>query len=196
MSIEEIIGSVGNFFAVEDSITLWDLLNAPVIVAIIAAVIGWRINRNLLSAQAKSEAAIENAAITSRLREDETAPDAPEDGQVVRSGLSRIQERNTEPSENPLFSEASSEISKLKQTIDLIARRAPDGRNRRKYKNLPRTDYRVLVVALHDDGNINDNEKDAWLAALNAWNRHKNRRIPISEDEAKIIRRGNRPPTS
>ena len=150
-----------------ESLSVWEFLNSPIATNTIFPVMGFVLllvfNRN---AQANRDQ--QQIILTQQqFNETETAEAvAPTDSTVDRN---EPQAADTEHSQRELFSRGSTSIARLKQYVDLLAEKAPDGRRRRKYSNVPKYDYRPIVQMILDDRSSKDLTKENAEKSIDAF---------------------------
>ncbi|MEQ1709760.1 MAG: hypothetical protein ABL864_15655 [Terricaulis sp.] len=83
--------------------------------------------------------------------------------------------------ENRRLDQGATLIQSIKSHVERTAQAVRDGRRRRKYNNLPRHDFRVLVFALVEDGAIANEEASQLNHAFSLWRRFQRRRTPVPD---------------
>jgi hypothetical protein len=63
-----------------------------------------------------------------------------------------------------------------------VADRVTDGRTKRKYDNISRRDYRVIVAALGKDGGFSEEVRESLTTAFDQWRTYRNGRTPVPSD--------------
>lgn len=134
----------------------WDILNSAFVTTFISAGVG------LLVAQRVNKVAQTNQA-------EQDAERAKSDAEDALAISPPANESSTAPAERNGFRNASQSISTLKEYVRARAQRVSDGRTRRKYANLPLTDYRIITQSIFDDGGFDTLQHAALLSAFDRW---------------------------
>lgn len=119
----------------------WAILNSGIVTTLLSSLVGiylaQRVNKVAQTAQAQQDAA--------RDSESAEVDDKPLPTPTPANGVNRQEIRES-------FQAASVYIERLKAYVDAKAERVRDGRTRRKYENVRRNDYRVLIGVIEKDG--------------------------------------------
>lgn len=80
-------------------------------------------------------------------------------------------------------------VGTLKEYVDRAADRVSDGRKKRKYSNLGKRDYRVIILALEDDGVISHSVASELLTAFDAWRPYSTNAAAVPDDVIDLLQR-------
>tara|TARA_R110000850_G_scaffold129227_5_gene249070 strand:+ start:12526 stop:13281 length:756 start_codon:yes stop_codon:yes gene_type:complete len=80
-------------------------------------------------------------------------------------------------------------IGTLKEYVDRAADHVSDGRKKRKYSNLGKRDYRVIILALEDDGVISHSVASELLTAFDAWRPYSTNAAAVPDDVIDLLQR-------
>jgi hypothetical protein len=164
---------------------IWAFVNTPIVCALlpatIAAVLAQRVNLVVQQNVASLDAARAAASAQDQLGVEPEGTDvvtgAPSpDGASAPSPRPQLSEE-----ENRRLDAGAASVQSIKAYVDRTAQSVPDGRRRRKYNNIPRHDYRVLVLALAEDGVIPNEDASRLNHAFSLWRRFQRRRTPVPE---------------
>jgi hypothetical protein len=148
-----------SFFAIPQDATFWDILNSPILVALIAAAIGWQLNNRVKQAEEKAEDATNAIELEAASHVEEAmAPPNEQGGPDLRANAAAV------------YKEAEDFLTK-KGDSDT------DGRRRRTYKNLRGAGLRVRAGALLERRQITDAQYAAAEALFNLWNQYRRGRV-------------------
>jgi hypothetical protein len=161
--------------------------NQPIVCALLPAIVGW-----ILAVRVRNVVEKNADALETRRLEGELADTAPSTGAEAtgNAGVAAAQpegEQSSQPAEN--FAQGAKWIAELKAVVDQKAKNARDGRRRRRYGNIDRYDYRVLVLALAEGGEIGPEERDEIVQAFTKWTRFRNGRVNVPQNVVADIRR-------
>lgn len=177
--------AISGVFANVDWPAIWAFVNTPIVCALlpatIAAVLAQRVNLVVQQNEATLDAARATANAQDRLGSSTdpvadnvpSAAPAPEGPSAARAPLS--------DEDNKKLDAGAALIQKIKDYVDAVANDVRDGRKRRKYNNIPRRDYRVVVLALAEDGAIPSEDASRLNHAFSLWRRFQNRQSPVPD---------------
>lgn len=135
-----------SFFAWPDDASVWDVLNSPILVTFLAALIGWQLNKRVQKAEEKAE----DAANLVTLKDDVEAAEADEEESETSA--------DQVPASENFRSEAEAVFDQGEDFIRERMKNASDGRHRRTYKNIAGASMPIKAAALHQ-------RNDLWSAA-------------------------------
>lgn len=182
----------------------WDILNSEALstavgalVAVLVFVANARLARTRRAVDRAAEQAREDADDAAQLRRAEArfegaeaeadvdaltyaAPSAPGAPDYFERAQSQEQTRKAAPSPR---SRGRAAASALRDALDARAQAAPTPRLRRKYRNAPRRDYRVLVELMREDGVMNQDAAASAMSALAQWRPYASRETETSPPE-------------
>lgn len=135
----------------------WSVLNSGIVTTGLSAVVGiylaQRVNKVAETTQAQTDAASATDAEKAELREERAAPPpGPDDARIKTS-----------------FEAASPYVVALKSFVEAKTQRVRDGRTKRKYENIPRNDYRIIVGAIEKDGGWTPEELTELNSIFDQW---------------------------
>lgn len=156
------------FFAWPDDASVWNVLNSPILVTFLAALIGWQLNRRVTKAEAKAQDAAEKAEDATdlvALKEDVEADDAAE--------------RDDDPDEAPTmsgvedFREEASTVYEhaddfIKQQMDKA-----DGRHRRTYRNISGASLPIKAAAMYQRKGLSQAQYEGAVELAHEWNQYR-----------------------
>jgi len=173
-------------FATIDWQAVWTFVNEPIVCALlpatIAAVLAQRVNLVVQQNEATLDAARATANAQDQLRGDPGDSPEPDPSPSSPGGPAPNAIRPPLSDEDNKKLDVGAElIQKIKAAVDAVADGARDGRKRRKYNNIPRHDYRVVVLALAEDGLISGEEASQLTHAFSLWRRFQTRQKSVPD---------------
>ncbi|MFT3726471.1 MAG: hypothetical protein QM759_01400 [Terricaulis sp.] len=162
MNFQAIVAQFGPYFAIPRDTTFWTVINSPALVAAITGLLAILINRRVERLAEQTEDAQKTADLAEQLNQNDDKPVA----QPLPSSSVPLQPAG-EPED--FYTEAAALMDRFKRYVDRAIEKAPDGRNKRRYKNLGKRDYRVPIVALAEDHNLTEGEKGDLMLAFETW---------------------------
>ena len=183
---------------------LLDIANQPIVCAMLPALVGWVLAVRVRTIVESNADALETRRLEGELadtsgNQNGTPSEPPnvlaaptiQDKEAPESSGDTEPSEDTGPPEN--FAQGSKWIMELKKYVDEKAKNAKDGRKRRRYANIDRYDYRVLVLALAEAGEISAEDKDEINRAFTKWSRYRNGRVTVPYnmvvETRKLVRR-------
>lgn len=168
------------FFAIPDTASFWTILNSPILVAMIAAVIGWQLNRRINSAQEHAQAAQEEATIAMKVAEshDESLELELDDAEHA---VDMAADAGGQAED---YRDALRELAnKAKAFIEQKIQSDPDKRHQRTYARFSGHHPISRAIALRERDQISADEEHALITILRTWNRYNkgraaNRAVP------------------
>ena len=162
-----------NFFAVPVDATIWDTLNAPILVAIIAAVIGFHLNQRVKRTERKIEdqqADLKTAIRVSEELSDEALEAVEEEEEAVAIGEDFREEAR-------LIAENARDFISEKIKNDT------DQRHQRTYEKFSGHHPISRAIALSERGQITADQERALVTLLRIWRKYSkgraaNRPVP------------------
>ncbi|MGD9967882.1 MAG: hypothetical protein AB7T59_15280 [Hyphomonadaceae bacterium] len=159
--------------------TWWDVLNSSIVATTLSAAVGIFVASRVGQVAAESKVASEQAARTRHaIERDQDEADA-EAAATAAAGVDVDPQHQTQA--KATFHRAASAIRSLKDYVDARADRVRDGRVRRKYNNISRRDYRVLITALGADGGLAEEQRKELMEAFDRWRSFRTGRQTVSE---------------
>ncbi|MGD9814735.1 MAG: hypothetical protein AB7Q23_00550 [Hyphomonadaceae bacterium] len=160
---------------------VWAFANQPFVCALvpaaIAAVLAQRVNKVVLQNEASLDA-IRATAIA----QDKIFDEIGEDAANVQAGApTEAPRKSLAPEDVRRLDEGAALIQRLKDHVEKVAADARDGRKRRKYRNIARHDYRVLILSLAEDGAFSQEDAARLNHAFSLWRRFKSRRTAVPD---------------
>lgn len=161
----------------------WDILNSSFITTFVSAGVGLflaqRVNKVAQTNQAENDAKRATEAAKADLDEADK-PDTVGAPQAAEA-------RPADPRIKTSFKEASKHIDSLKAYVEAKAQRVSDGRTKRKYENIPRNDYRIIVGAIEKDGGWSADELVDLDTIFDKWRPYSRGRVLVPDDYLKMI---------
>lgn len=162
------------FFKFPEDASVWSVLNSPALVALLAAGIGWQLNRRVRKAEERTQDFVDLVNLQEELEANEAAAsrDSPAEA---------IQEDSTED----FRQEAAGVFDQGDAFIREKMLSARDGRHRRTYKNIAGASMPVRAAALHQRGEITQTQYEGAIELAHEWNQYRrgkaaNKRVPKS----------------
>gem|GEM_PF-1873968 len=140
---------------IPSGLTLWDLLNSNAmgsfigaIATIVAAFVGGGIIKRV---KEQTEQVAEQTEVQKKTAAEEqrTKRDRGADQILSDEGLEEVEAQAE--SGRGKFSNASRDFKRISESVELLVRQIPDGRRRRKYQGLRKTDLRDYIYLLWQD---------------------------------------------
>jgi len=167
------------FFAIPETASFWTILNSPILVAIIAAIIGWHLNRRINAAREDAEAAHEEAAIAIKVAE---SHDESLDFELDLPQSSGSDQTEAQDDYRDQLRELAGQA---KAFIETQIAEDPDKRHQRTYARFNGHHPVSRAFALRERDRISAEQEHALVTILRTWNRYNkgraaNRTVPKS----------------
>ncbi len=186
--VVEYANVIRNFIGIPADISIWDLMNSELIVALAALIVGSVLNRRLGGLQEKTDDDRLARELEAELHETDLSPSFESVSSESRSTVvarKRAPTSDTAPEPSPEsrappnvmfsrdvqneFDRGADIISDIKAMVDERIASLRDGRKKRKYKNIGKRDYRLRVLALHNDEALNSDLVALLLRVFELW---------------------------
>ena len=145
------------FFSIPENANFWSILNSPILVGLIAAVIGLQINRRVANVESDATTAIRVSE--NNLEEMEAGEEFEEDSP-------------TEVGAQDFRNEARALADRAKAFIDNKIIQDTDRRHQRTYRKINGHHPIGRAIALNERDKISDAEQNALIAFFKHWNRY------------------------
>ena len=157
----------------------WTIVNSSIVATVLSSAVG------IFVATRVGQVAAESRAVTKAKRDTERAKSRAEDEAPVEEAAAAAAPPSPEQAEERArFHRAASGIRALKDYVDARADRVQDGRVGRKYDNISRHDYRVMIATLGSDGGLSDLELKELTNLFERWQPFRTGRQLVSESVA------------
>lgn len=150
-----------SFFAWPDDASVWDVLNSPILVTFLAAIIGWQLNKRVQKAEEKAE----DAANLVNLKDDVEAAEADEEEPDTSADQT--------PASEDFRSEAEATFDQGEAFIKERMKNASDGRHRRTYKNIAGASMPIKAAALHERKDLSASQYQGAIELAHEWNQYR-----------------------
>ena len=213
-SVFKIAAAMRDYLGIPPNLTFWEMANSELIIALATLTIGVVVNRKVGRIGEKVDDNKLGENLTKELEERSSLPLEPPG--FEESHTVDLEEATVEPelpdmaasvpprTESPRparspdsaffgkqanFIEGADLIGKLKEFVDSAAGHVSDGRKKRKYRNLGKRDYRVIILALEDDGVISHPVAAELLTAFDAWRPFSTNTVAVPDDVIALLKR-------
>ena len=155
-----------DFFAIPADASFWSILNAPIFVGVIAAVIGWQLNRRITSAQEQAQTAQDEAAVAVKVAE---SHDESLDFEVgfADAAFESHSGGETEDYREEFRALAENAKAFIEQRINADT----DKRHQRTYSRFSRHHPISRAIALRERDRITSEQEHALVTLIRTWNR-------------------------
>jgi hypothetical protein len=174
---------------------LWVFVNQPIICALLPAIIAGVLAQRVNLVVQQNVAATDALKAESRARgkladqgEGDVSPEAaggpagPQGGGSLSQAPPSVSGASSWTNDDETrFQQGAEAINQIKAYVEHVAANARDGRRRRKYTNIPRHDYRVLLLSLGEDAEIPMDDVNRINHALSLWNRFRTKRKSVPD---------------
>lgn len=150
------------FFAWPEDASIWDVLNSPILVTFLAALIGWQLNKRVQKAEEKAE----DAANLVTLKDDVEAAEADEEEEPDTSA-------DQVPASENFRAEAEALFDQGEDFIKERMKNASDGRHRRTYKNIAGASMPIKAAALHERKDLSPLQYQGAIELAHEWNQYR-----------------------
>jgi hypothetical protein len=150
------------FFAWPTDASVWSVLNSPILVTFLAALIGWRLNRRVSDAEAKADGVI--YAFKGEQAELALEEDEPSEGE-------KAAEATTE-SQPDFRSQAAGLYDAAVAVLDGVIK-AADGRHRRTYAAVKGTGLAALATAMLERQDLAPSQYQGAVEIAHEWNQYR-----------------------
>jgi hypothetical protein len=147
------------FFLLNQRHNFWDVINSPFFVTVVLGLLGLTIQRRIRN-DIEAAPEVRKAIAASREKSIETQEQIDaiiEDSQEAGADVVDLRGRATEI------------VQELKNAINSLIANDPDKRHHRVYERLGRGDYKILVEALFERGQLGFRAAAALNTALTGW---------------------------
>lgn len=175
--MDNLIAWAIGFFSIPETANFWTVLNSPILVALIAAIIGWQLNQRITSAKEDAEAAHSEAQVAIKVAE---ASDERLDIDELESSVSTD---SAVPNTDNYREQFRQLADQAKAFIDTKIKNDTDKRHQRTYARFSGHHPVSRAIALKERDRITAEQEHTLITILRTWNRYNkglaaNRPVP------------------